>query len=221
MRYALFLLLSSIVFGPQTTTDTAYSVAYIEILPSSKMAAIAAFKQYRDASRNDEGYSRFEFFEQIGRPGHLTVIETWSSAKALEAHDAAPHTKQFLTRVDPIRLSDYDRRPYKAFAANSAAGAANDRAIYVITHVDTLGQQSNAPELLRKLTESSRKDPGNLRFDVLQHAMRPNHFTIIEGWQDAKALDAHAASAHMKEYRDSLAAISGSPLDERLYQMVQ
>src|SRR5438132_2861100 len=180
MRYALFLLLSSFVFGPQAATDTAaYSVAYVEILPSSKMAAVAAFKQYRDASRNDEGYVRSEFFEQIGRPGHFAVIESWSNAKSLEAHVSAAHTKQFLTRLDPIRLSDYDQRPYKAFASNSAAGAANDRAMFVITHVDTLGQQTNAPELLRKLAESSRKDQGNLRFDVLQHAMRPNHFTII------------------------------------------
>jgi quinol monooxygenase YgiN len=222
MLLALFFLLSSFVFGPQAPTDTAaYSVAYVEILPASKMAAVSALKQYRDMSRNDEGFVRLEFFEQIGRPGHFAVIEIWRDAKSLEAHLAAAHTRQFLTRLDPIRLSDYDRRPYKAFASNSVAGAANDRAVFVITHVDTLGQQSNAPELLRKLVETSRTDQGNLRFDVLQHAMRPNHFTIVEVWQNAKALDAHTAAAHMKEFRDALATMSGSPLDERLYQIVE
>jgi quinol monooxygenase YgiN len=221
MRCALFLLFSSLLLTPQAPTDTtAYNVAYVEILPSSKMAAVAAFKQYRDASRNDEGYVRFELFEQMGRPGHFAVIETWSNAKSLEGHASAAHTKQYLARLDPIRLSDYDQRPYKAFVSNAAAGAANNRSMFVIAHVDTLGQQTSAPELLRKLADSSRKDQGNLRFDVLQHAMRPNHFTVFEAWQDAKALDAHAAAAHMKEFRDALAVMSGSPLDERLYQIV-
>jgi len=222
MRYAAFLLLSSLVLVGQAPTDTtAYNVAYVEILPASKMAAVAAFKQYRDASRNDEGYIRAELFEQIGRPAHFAVLEAWSNAKSLESHASAAHTKQFVGQLNPIRVSDYDQRPYKAFAANSASGSVNDRAMFVITHVDTLGQQSNAPELLRKLAESSRKDQGNLRFDVLQHAMRANHFTIVEAWQSAKAFDAHAAAAHMKEYRDALAPISGSPLDERLYQKVE
>src|SRR6266487_4599068 len=188
MPYALFLLLSSFVFGAQAPVDTpTYSVAYVEILPSARAPAVAAFKQYRDASRSDEGYIRFEFFEQVGRAGHFAVIETWTNAKSLETHASSAHMKQFLTRLDPVRISDYDQRPYKTFAANSAAGVSNDRAMFVITHVDTLGQQTTAPELLRKLAEASRKDQGNLRFDVLQHAMRPNHFTIIETWQNLKA----------------------------------
>ena len=59
------------------------------------------------------------------------------------------------------------------------------------------------------------------RFDVFQHAMRANHFTVIEEWQTAKTIETHAAATHTKEYRNSLGPIAGSPLDERLYKVVE
>jgi quinol monooxygenase YgiN len=71
------------------------------------------------------------------------------------------------------------------------------------------------------LAEASRKEDGNLRFDVLQHAMRANHFTVIEEWKAAKAIETCAAATHTKEYRNSLGPILGSPLDERLYKVVE
>ena len=97
----------------------------------------------------------------------------------------------------------------------------NSGGTFVITHVDIGGQGTNAADLLRKLAEPSRKEEGNLRFDVLQHAMRANHFTIIEEWQTAKAVDKHASATHTKEYRNLLAPIAGGPLDERLYKPVE
>ena len=71
----------------------------------------------------------------------------------------------------------------------------------MITHVDIGGQGTNAADLLRKLAEDSRKEEGNLRFDVLQHAMRANQFTVIEEWQTAKAIEKHATATHTKGYR--------------------
>ena len=46
-------------------------------------------------------------------------------------------------------------------------------------------------------------------------------FTVIEEWQTTKAIETHAAAAHTKEYRNSLGLIAGSPLDERLYKVVE
>jgi quinol monooxygenase YgiN len=94
--------------------------------------------------------------------------------------------------------------------------------IHVVAHVDTVGgAQADAPGLLTRLAEASRKEQGCLQFDVLQHTMRANHFTVIEIWESQKALDAHAAAPHTKQYRDGLQPISGSPLDERLYKAVE
>jgi autoinducer 2-degrading protein len=124
-----------------------------------------------------------------------------------------------------MRLSDYDQRPYKTLSLGTAHGTThndgNTRNTFVITHVDIGGQGTNAADLLRKLAEASRKEEGNLRFDVLQHTMRANHFTVIEGWHTAKAVEKHASATHTKEYRNLLAPIAGGPLDERLYKLVE
>jgi len=209
--------------GADATTDTSvYAVSYIEVMPQSRTVAVASFKQYRDGSRMDDGYVRLELFEQIGRPGHFAIVETWRDQNSLDAHEMAAHAKQFIDKLQPIRLSDYDRRPYKTLTVGSGPAAADGQTIHVVTHVDTIPDpQSDGPGLLRRLAEASRQEDGNLRFDVLQHTMRANHFTIIETWRSRTALDAHARAQHTRQYRDGLQAMAGSPLDERLYKAVQ
>ena len=222
MKRLLLLLISTVLLGAQAPPDSAaYSVAYVDILPASRTAAITALKQYRDASRKDDGFQRMEFFEQPARPGHFCIIETWANSGDLDAHAASANAKDFRNKIDPMRLSDYDQRPYKTLSLGTAHTDGSSRSLFVITHVDIGGQGTNAPDLLRKLAETSRKEEGNLRFDVLQHAMRANHFTVIEEWQTAKAMETHAAATHTKEYRNSLGPIAGSPLDERVYKAVE
>jgi autoinducer 2-degrading protein len=222
MRRLLLLLISTVLLGAQTPPDsTAYSVAYVDIAPESRTAAVTAIKQYRDASRKDYGFQRIEFFEQAGRTAHFCIIETWASSRDLDTHAASSNAKDFRTKIDSMRLSDYDQRPYKTLSLGKAHNDGNSRSTFVITHVDIGGQGTNAADLLRDLADASRKEEGNLRFDVLQHAMRANHFTIIEEWQTTKAIEKHASASHTKEYRNKLAPIAGSPLDERLYKVVE
>jgi quinol monooxygenase YgiN len=222
MQRLLPLLMITVLLGAQAPPDsTAYSVAYVDILPASRTAAITAIKQYRDASRKDDGFQRIEFFEQAGRPAHFCIIETWANSRDLDTHAASANAKDFRNKIDSMRLSDYDQRPYKTLSLGTAQNDRSSRGIFVITHVDIGGQGTNVTDLLRKLAEASRKEAGNLRFDVLQHAMRANHFTVIEEWQTAKTIETHAAAAHTKEYRNSLGPILGSPLDERIYKVPQ
>jgi quinol monooxygenase YgiN len=222
MQRLLPFLICAVFLGAQAPPDgLAYSVAYVDIAPASRTAAIAAIKQYRDASLKEEGLQRIEFFEQAGRPAHFCIIETWANNKDIDTHVASVATKSFRTRIDSMRLSDYDQRPYKTLSLSAAHNDGNSRSTFVITHVDIGAQGTSAADLLRKLAEASRKEEGNLRFDVLQHAMRANHFTIIEEWRTAKAIESHAAAVHTKEYRNSLAPIAGGPLDERLYRAVE
>ena len=206
----------------QAPVDTAYyAVSYVDVMPSARAAMVVALKQYRDASRKDGGYVRLDLLEQVGRPGHFAVVETWKDQQAFDAHGMAAHVRQFREALQPIRLSGYDERPYKTLNAASPSAARNGQALHVVAHVDTVGgPQADAPGLLNRLAEASRKEQGCLRFDVVQHTMRANHFTIIASWQDQKALDAHEAALHTKQYRDRLQPMSGSPVDERLYKAI-
>ena len=117
MQRLLLLLISTVLLSAQAPPDsTAYSVAYVDIVPASRTAAITAIKQYRDASRKDDGFQRIEFFEQAGRPAHVCIIETWANNKDLDTHAASANAKDFRSKIDSMRLSDYDQRPYKALS---------------------------------------------------------------------------------------------------------
>src|SRR5580704_9444922 len=166
MQRLLSLLISTVLLGAQAPPDsTAYSVAYVDILPASRTAAITAIKQYRDASRKEDGFQRIEFFEQAGRPAHFCIIETWADSKDLDTHSASSNTKDFRNKIDSMRLSEYDQRPYKTLSLGTAHNDGSSRSMFVITHVDIGAQGTNATDLLRKLAEDSRKEEGNLRFD--------------------------------------------------------
>jgi quinol monooxygenase YgiN len=215
------VFLASSAITAQAPDTSVHAVSYVDLIPASRGPAVAALKQYRDSSRKDDGYVRVEFFEQIGRPGHFAVLETWTDQKASDAHGTAPHTQEFLNTLQPLRSSGYDQRPYRTVTVGPASPATGGQTIYVVTHVDVIpSPQNDPPGLLRRLAEASRNEKGNVRFDVLQHMMRANHFTLVEAWQSQSALDAHAAAAHTRQYRDTLQPMTGGPLDERTYKAV-
>jgi quinol monooxygenase YgiN len=207
---------------PDAPADsTFYAVSYVETRSSSTREATEALRRYRDASRKVDGSIRIDFFEQIGRPGHFAIVETWRDQQAFDARDAAIQ-KQLLGALESIRVSGYDQRPYKTLTAVRGSASPDAQAVYVVSHVDIAPNSQGPPSgpLLTSLAEASRKEPGNLRFDIFQHTMRGNHFTVVEGWRNQQALDAHVAAAHTRQYRDALQPMTGSPLDERAYKAV-
>ncbi len=194
-----------------------FAVGYIETRAAAADTGRAALEAYRDATRQQTGCLAVELFAQTGRPGHFAVLETWRNQAAFDARDAAVK-QQLMDALQPIRTSDYDERPYKplTLAADKGASAGRAQGVFVISHVD-VAPNSETPALLQKLADASRQEPGNWRFDVTQHSQRANHFTVVEHWQSQAALDTHVAAAHTRQYRDALAPLTGSPLDERAY----
>lgn len=195
-------------------TSTRYAVAYVEVESEAVARMRSVFARYRDASRPEAGFGDLELLEQGGHPGMFVVIERWRNRESAEAHGKADSTKQFHEALDPLRVSGYDERPYKDLATGQAS-AAGAETVYVVTHVD-VAPPGDAAALLRRLADDSRNEPGCLRFDILQHAERANHFTIVEAWRTRAARDRHVAAAHTRRYRDALQPMIGSPLDERL-----
>jgi quinol monooxygenase YgiN len=203
-----------------TPADTRfYAVSYIEAMASSTGKAIALLKQYRDSSTKQDGCVSVELFEQLGRPGHFALFEVWRDQQAFDARDAAAQ-KQLRDALQPMRVSDYDQRPYKTISVDDRrSGRPAASQVIVLSHVD-VAPNPQVAVMLKDLAEASRKEPGNVRFDVVQHTMRANHFTVVEIWRDQKALDAHATAPHSRQYRDTLQPMTGSPLDERVYKSI-
>ncbi len=89
---------------------------------------------------------------------------------------------------------------------------------YVVTYIEVApSAAAEARTLLRRFRDASRGEPGNLRFDALHRSERTNHFAIVGAWKDPKAQEAHAASAHAKEFREKLAPLLSAAYDERAH----
>jgi len=217
MRGLLTALLLSATLGAQAPAPdtTFYAVSYVETAASAAKDAAAALRAFHDATVKQDGCASVEAFEQVGRAGHWVIVETWRDQKAFDARDASVQ-QRLIDSTKAIRVSGFDQRPYKTIAV-APARAGNGNAVSVISHVDVAPNPAVAP-MLAKLAQASRQEPGNLRFDVLQHTMRANHFTVIETWRDQAALDAHVTAAHTKQYRDEVLPLTGSPLDERVFK---
>jgi len=207
---------------PQPAPGPRYIVTYVDVAPASEAQALTLLKGYRDASRREDGNVRAEILQQSGRRGVFVVVEEWRDDGAWKAHRGAAHVTQFHDTLTPIRTSAYDERVHTTFAVGAASSAPGD-AVYVVTHVDVVPNGlPKAREFLHGQVEQTRKDNGNVRFNVLQGA-RMNHFTVLEAWRDERAREAHVAATHTRAYREGLreTAVDGAPYDERLYRLVQ
>ena len=80
-----------------------------------------------------------------------------------------------------------------------------DAAIYVVAYFEVM--PPSAPEaavLLRQYGQASRTDAGLVDLEVLQQCARPDHFAIVETWQDQKSFEAHGSAAHTRAMHERL-----------------
>ena len=200
---------------------TAYIVSYIEVAPAAQAQARGMIAQMAKASRKDAGNLQFIALQRIGEPNHFAILEAWKDKDAQAAHGSAAHTKEFRDKLTPLQRSPYDERPHGALAVASPSGNAGKGAIWVVTHADIVPTSKDLGlDLCKGLADSGRKDTGNIRFDALQQASRPNHVTLVEVWKDKKSVDAHGVSAGTIEYRQKFTPLSGALYDERFYNSI-
>src|SRR6266852_201806 len=68
-------------------------------------------------------------------------------------------------------------------AAPAGAQAPASPASYAVTYLEvTPAAKDEAIRLIKQVAAASRKEPGNLRFEVLQRVDRNNQFAILEAW---------------------------------------
>jgi len=201
--------------------DAIHVVTYIEVQPPAKSDAAELLHAFRETARRDEGNLRFDVVESSARPGQFVILASWKDQKALDAHAAAAHTKEFRDKIHAWRNSPIDDRIHTGLSLGAGEEGHVARPLYVVTHVDVPPPfKDECVAMLKKLADDSRKDEGNLRYDVVQQMNRPNHFTVIEMWKSRKAFDAHGMSTHVRDFRDKLAPMSGALYDERLYRVL-
>jgi quinol monooxygenase YgiN len=226
---AMFGILLAAVLLPGGVVRTAsaqdaavYVATYVEVAPAAAGQAIALIKELGTATRAEDGNLRFQAVQERGRPNRFVAIEAWKDQKAFEAHGKAAPVTAFRQKLGAISNAPYDERVNGPLVAAAGLPAPARGAVWVVTHVDVPGTfKDSCVALLSTLAEDSRKDSGNLMFEVVQQTNRPNHFTVVEVWKNAKAYDAHGMAASTRQFREKLGPMVGALYDERLYKAIE
>jgi len=82
------------------------------------------------------------------------------------------------------------------------------------------GKAEELLSIFRSLVELTRKEPGCLQYALLQNNEDPTDFTLVEEWQDGKALESHFATKHFKDASSKLPNLVASEPDIRRYHLV-
>ena len=205
--------------SPTPNAGPIYVITFFEIGAAAMPKAITQVRPFAAATRKEDGNQGFLALQEIARPSRFAIVEVWRDKPAVEAHAAA--MAALRDKLQPVFASPFDTRANSGLSvAGPAIGAepGGGNPVYVLTHIDVPpAAKDQTIDMLRQLTEASRKESGNLRFDVLQQEGRANHLPLIEAWRDARAQSAHAMAEHTRAFRAKLVPMQGALYDERLY----
>jgi quinol monooxygenase YgiN len=196
-----------------------YAVTYVDVMPNATKSGAAALRQYRDASRKEDGNLRADVLKELARPNRFAIVEVWKDQAASAAHDKAASSADLVEQMKTVGNAPFDRRLGNGLYVGASRGAKEPKAIYVLTHVDVIPQNKDGcMALLKAMSEDTPNDTGNVGYTVLQQANRGNHFMVLEVWANRKALNGHAEAAHTRAFREKLSPMVGALYDERFYK---
>ncbi len=77
--------------------------------------------------------------------------------------------------------------------------------VYSVSVQVTEGNEEDFRKATKANYKETRKELGNIRFDVLQSVEDPCHFVLYEVYRSDEAVTAHKATAHYKVWRETVA----------------
>ena len=219
-RTCVFLLLAmGTAHAAPEPSAPLYVITYVDVLAGAASRAALLLGEYRAASRNEPGALGVDVLSQRGRPSGFAIAEIWHGSAAFETHGKAAAIEQLKRGLKPMQLAPLDVRVHTAYAVGSTL-AVGERAQTLLVHVDVLPSfVEDYARILNRYVEGTRGESGLARLDILQ-TLPPhtNHFTVVESWLDAAALQAHQKATTAQTYRETLAPMLGALYDERAYQ---
>ncbi|MDC7231592.1 MAG: antibiotic biosynthesis monooxygenase [Spirochaetales bacterium] len=73
------------------------------------------------------------------------------------------------------------------------------------------GKEEDFKAASLKNHQETRKEPGNIRFDVLQQSEDKSRFFLYEAYSSQEAVIAHKETAHYLEWRETVAPWMAAP----------
>lgn len=106
----------------------------------------------------------------------------------------------------------------KSKMVQAEASADTDSIIRINCMVDVTSPNREAVIALSKeLVDSSRKDVGNISYDLMKSATDSSKMMIFETWKNQPSLDKHSASAHFKRLVPKIQKLA--KMDVQIFKM--
>jgi quinol monooxygenase YgiN len=207
--------------APQTYEGPATIIFYVEAKAGAIDKTVGLLKKYRAAIRKDSANRGAVLIQELGRPNRLALMASWSDQPAFEAHEKGPLMTRLRDDLASLELAPPDRRLHHDFQVGSAKPAPKG-AVYAVTHIDVNPPNRVATDaILKQLVADSRKDAGNLRYDVYwQNLANLNHYGSVSIWRDRKSFESYERAAHTQAARNAVQPLLGALWDERLYRVL-
>lgn len=75
------------------------------------------------------------------------------------------------------------------------------------------GQNEAFLKVMSTVIERTRKEPGNLQYELCVDEANPQRYFLIEKYQDRAAYEFHTQQPHLQNLRDSLAEVLSAPAE--------
>jgi len=98
----------------------------------------------------------------------------------------------------------------------------NSKTLKVIAKINAIpGKESILQEVLIKLIEPTRNEPGCISYILLNNITDQGEFTFFEEWITEKDLDSHMQSPHFKKAVNNLNGLISSDPDIKQYHSIE
>ncbi|MGA7327667.1 MAG: antibiotic biosynthesis monooxygenase [Rhodomicrobium sp.] len=202
-------------------------MTYIEVRQSAHAKAVSALRAWAAAVHGNKDNIAIALLNRRELNNHFAIVQIWKNFDAFNAQAASSEGRSFKAALSPLLIAPIDERPHSPLAADAlrtstAIASARGGTIFVITHVDIIPtRKDEGIAATRALAEPSRREPGNISFDVLQQTSRANHMTLFEAWKNEREMSAHAERDFIVSYRTALLPMAGSLYDQRTYRSIR
>ncbi len=92
--------------------------------------------------------------------------------------------------------------------------------VYCVDVLVVKGREDDFMEASKENRKGTRKESGNLRFDILQKEENPSGFLLYEVYASEEAVAAHKQTPHYFAWRDAVAPMMARPRKGVKYRQV-
>jgi len=97
-----------------------------------------------------------------------------------------------------------------------------NKTLKVIAKINAIpGKESKLKEILIKLIEPTRNEPGCLSYILLNNTADQGEFSFFEEWMTEKDLETHMQSAHFKDAVKNLDGLIDTEPDIKQYHSIE